>query len=151
MMTFRNPKVVSLPGEWMVPLIIGKAGAKIKALRKGHGGVKVEIDDNLMAVVIEAKDGAAAAASAAEVQVLWLGSLLPRLLTTPSGSQWLPMTPNSSLRLKTHAVVGSLLLPLTSSDFHHASSLPNHTPKAWWLPANSDPYLFFIQFVFFPI
>ena len=32
-------------------------------------------------------------------------SLLPRLLTTPSGSQWLPTTPDSSLRLQTHAVV----------------------------------------------
>ena len=39
-------------------------------------------------------------------QVLWLGSLLPRLLTTPNGSQWLPTTPDSSLRLQTHAVVG---------------------------------------------
>uniref|UniRef100_A0A7S2FAD3 K Homology domain-containing protein n=1 Tax=Florenciella parvula TaxID=236787 RepID=A0A7S2FAD3_9STRA len=63
-------KVVSLPGEWMIPVIIGKAGAKIKALRKNHGGVKVEIDDNLMAVVIEAKEGANASASAAEVQAL---------------------------------------------------------------------------------
>ena len=26
-------------------------------------------------------------------QVLWLGSLLPRLLTTPNGSQWLPTAP----------------------------------------------------------
>ena len=39
-------------------------------------------------------------------KVLWLGSLLPRLLTTPNGSQWLPTTPDSSLRLQTHAVVG---------------------------------------------
>ena len=38
-------------------------------------------------------------------KVLWLGSLLPRLLTTPNGSQWLPTTPDSSLRLQTHAVV----------------------------------------------
>ena len=30
----------------------------------------------------------------ARVQVSWLGSLLPRLLTTPNGSQWLPMAPN---------------------------------------------------------
>ena len=29
----------------------------------------------------------------AEAQVLWLGSLLPRLLTTPNGSQWLPAAP----------------------------------------------------------
>ena len=40
-----------------------------------------------------------------EAKVLWLGSLLPRLLTTPNGSQWLPTTPDSSLRLQTHAVV----------------------------------------------
>ena len=38
------------------------------------------------------------------LQVLWLGSLLPRLLTTPSGSQRLPTAPNSSLRLEMHAV-----------------------------------------------
>ena len=37
-------------------------------------------------------------------KVLWLGSGLPRLLMTPNGSQWLPMAPNSSLRLETHAV-----------------------------------------------
>ena len=35
----------------------------------------------------------------------WLGTLLPRLLTTPNGSQWLPTTLDSSLRLQTHAVV----------------------------------------------
>ena len=44
-------------------------------------------------------------------QVLWLGSLLPRLLTTPNGSQWLPTTPDSSLRLQTHAVDGSRVTP----------------------------------------
>ena len=32
-------------------------------------------------------------------------SLLPRLLTTPNGSQWLPTTPDDSIRLQTHAVV----------------------------------------------
>ena len=31
--------------------------------------------------------------SAKELKVLWLGSLLPRLLTTPNGSQWLPTAP----------------------------------------------------------
>ena len=42
---------------------------------------------------------------AGQLQVLWLGRLLPRLLMTPNGSQWLPTTPDSSLRLQTHAVV----------------------------------------------
>ena len=42
-----------------------------------------------------------------QVKVLWLGSLLPRLLMAPNGSQWLPTTPDSSLRLQTHAVCGS--------------------------------------------
>ena len=36
-----------------------------------------------------------------ELKVLWLGSLLPRLLTTPNGSQWLPMAPNDSRQLPT--------------------------------------------------
>ena len=37
----------------------------------------------------------------------WLGSLLPRLLMAANDSQRLPMAPSSSLRLQTHAVVGS--------------------------------------------
>ena len=55
---------------------------------------------------------AAAAGVASVAKVLWLGSSLPRLLTTPNGSQWLPTTPDSLLRLQTRC----LWLPLTPID-----------------------------------
>lgn len=47
---------------WMVPALIGKAGANIKALRKLHKGVKVEIEeaDDAAAVVVEGEPAAVA-------------------------------------------------------------------------------------------
>ena len=50
-------------------------------------------------------------------------NVLSRLLTTPYGSQRLPMAPNSSLRLQTHAD------PMTPNYFHRMSLLPHHTPR----------------------
>ena len=47
------------------------------------------------------------------VKVLWLGRLLPRLLTTPNGSQWLPTAP--------YDYKHTLLLfssSMTPTDFH---------------------------------
>ena len=41
------------------------------------------------------------------IKVLWLGSLLPRLLTTPNGSQWLPTTPDGSYDYKHTSLLAS--------------------------------------------
>jgi polyribonucleotide nucleotidyltransferase len=44
--------VVPLAGEWLIPYVIGKSGANIKALRKAHN-VKVEIDNASLLVTVQ--------------------------------------------------------------------------------------------------
>ena len=73
--------------------------------RLGESADEVKMRELVAANRANADAGASGNASARYYGWEVTRSLLPRLLTTPSGSQWLPTTPDSSLRLQTHAVV----------------------------------------------